>query len=104
MMFAFRKKKEDGLIYPHMGHYPFYSYDQLLAYDICYEVFLRGMDVVGEPENTNFVEKGKNDVVDRLIDALCQNVLIQHLLKMIDIQLDHMRDQVVYNPFLLGFE
>ena len=53
-----------------MCHNAFDTHDQLLADDIGHQVFLGGVDMIGQPKNADPVKKGKDDLIDRFVDAL----------------------------------
>src|ERR1700733_4343217 len=102
MVFPLREEQQDGLIDTDMCHYAFDAHDQLLTDDIGYQMLLGRMDVIGNPKNADPLEKGKNDMVDRFVDAFKKDIIIQLPLEPVDIQVDHKRDQFIDDPFLLG--
>src|ERR1700733_11797580 len=102
MMLPFRKEQQDRPASLPLRHCPFDPYDQLLPDAIHDQVLLRRMNTICQPQQADPLKKREYDLVDGLVDPSRPDMMIEPLLEKIDIQVDHVGDQLIEDPFLPG--
>ena len=81
MMLALRKEKQHRWRRLPEWHSPFYAHDQLLTDNIGYQVLLGRMDMIGEPQQANAVQKREDDLGDGPVDTMAKDIAIQYSLE-----------------------
>src|ERR1700755_208816 len=61
------------------------------------------MDMIGYPQNANAAEEGKYHLIDRFMDAFCEDKSVEYLFEGVDIQVDHSRNEFIDQSLMLGF-
>src|SRR5688500_9208928 len=77
----------------------FNSNKQFLTNNICNKMLLGNINVIGHPENANFIKERKYDIGDRLIDAFHADIMIKYIFKTIAVQVHHMVEEIIDKPF-----
>ena len=101
-MLTFWQEKQYCLIDLEVGEYPFNTNDQLLSYDISYQMLLRRMNVIGQPQDADFFKEGENNLYDGFIYALAHNIIIEDIFELIHVEIYHELNQLIDHSFLLG--
>jgi hypothetical protein len=83
-------------------HYAFDTHKQFLPDYVGNKVLLCRIYMIGNPEDANFFEKWKNNLGYRFFNTPGQNKIIERMLELIQIQIHHILDEVVYNTLLLS--
>ncbi len=107
MPFPIPKEKEKGLFIDRLGMEQSVDGDEdFLPDEVGDEMFLGGVDAVGLPEYTNFIEEGINDLVQGLLESKIEDGFVDDLFEFNFIKLYHGRQQgiVLYvgQGFILG--
>ncbi len=102
MMFSFRQEQQNGFIDLHMAYCTLNTNDQLLANDIGDKVLLCWVYVIRDPQNTNALKEGENDLSNGTLYTLGHDIGIQRRLKLLQAQIHHVVNQVVNDTFLLS--
>src|SRR5690606_34716754 len=89
MVLALRQKEHNFPVAGEVGDHTFDAYNQFLADDIGNQVFLGRMNIIGEPENADLVQKRKNQVTDGLVNTFCRNKLIEQSFKLLNVEVYH---------------
>src|SRR6185503_9134177 len=71
--------------------------------DIGHQMLLRRLNMIGDPENAYAVKKGEDNLCNSPVDAMHKDIIVQHLLKTLDMQIDHMSDKLIHQPLLPCF-
>lgn len=102
VVFAFGEEEQHRLVHFEYGGYIIDAHDELLADEVGHQVFLRRINVVGEPKDADLFHEGKDDLADGSFNALGSDRFIEQHFNGVDVQIHHVLDHFIDHPFLLG--
>lgn len=101
MVLAFREEQHQGFVQRDAGDRAFDTCNQLLADQVCHQVFLGRIDPLRQPEYPHLLQERENDLGDRFFDAPGTYLLVDEGFKTIHIHIDHPGNHIVYDALQL---
>ena len=102
MVFPFRQEEQNIPIDTNAGVHSIDGDDEFLADQVRDQMFLCRIDVSGEPEDSDLLEEGKDDLQNGPLHAFGGDEAGQGFFDAFQIQIDHGLYQVVDDALLLG--